>query len=75
MRDKHTPPNHELDLPKPDNTICSDCGTRFPVAGDLPDNLLTAQLEAVRTWCPDCYEKRTQAWDQQKDAYEESGTL
>lgn len=60
---------------------CDDCGRSF-----IPDgvtNFLGSSdgdtecsiMTRIAAWCTECYEKRTQAWDQQKEAYDESGTL
>ena len=59
--------------------ICNDCGDEFvpdgvtnylgsPGPGCSPHTKLVA-------YCSECNEKRTQAWDQQVEAYVESGTL
>jgi hypothetical protein len=61
---------------------CDDCGDEF--VPDGVSNFLGNRVQAdvrcspytkLAAYCSKCYEKRTQAWDQQKEAYDESGTL
>jgi hypothetical protein len=85
MKDKHAPPNHELELhPAPEDIMetCLDCGVEFEPDGETNylgswsrKDFECSPQTPLAAYCSECYEKRTQAWDQQKDAYEESGTL
>ena len=62
--------------------ICDDCGDEFVPDGvtnflgsrNMTDVKCSPQTK-LAAYCSECYEKRTQAWDQQVEAYDESGTL